>query len=240
MPIFLIPVYIYLCCSLSSPLLRPALCHFPLSLLGIPVRPVESISGVDIHVFFLSTTPLPSLFAFHFKPSISPCTSNRILAAIGAGPPHPSTETQTKTLRGRRQLSDINYRPPSTIHRPLSASSLSCPSSHRRHAMSMASLAPSAATSGTRLQIPGASPPGPVRPKFNSHVTSDRLREGAGLYLPPLFKAPSSNIRKGRVSVFKELGLDDLTVCRVPIDDKYLSGNNSSTTVYSTHTPLRR
>lgn len=49
----------------------------------------------------------------------------------------------------------------------------------------------------------------PVRPKFNSHVTSDRLREGAGLYLPPLFKAPSAHIRKGRVSIFKEMGLDD-------------------------------
>lgn len=90
---------------------------------------------------------------------------------------------------------------------------------------SMASLAPSttaAAAPGSRLQVLGASssPSGPARPKFNSHVTSDRLREGAGLYLPSLFRTPGSNIRKGRVSVFKELGLDDLTVSRVPVDDK--------------------
>ncbi|QPH00062.1 hypothetical protein C2857_003215 [Epichloe festucae Fl1] len=104
--------------------------------------------------------------------------------------------------------------------------------------MSMASLAPSTAAPGSRLQqVLGASPSGPVRPKFNSHVTSDRLREGAGLYLPSLFRTPSSNIRKGRVSVFKELGLDDLTVSQVPIDDKYLGGN---TAVYSTRAPLRQ
>ncbi|KAG5982663.1 hypothetical protein E4U55_001545 [Claviceps digitariae] len=85
----------------------------------------------------------------------------------------------------------------------------------------MASLAPSTASassssssssSGTHLQVPGASSPGPVRPKFNSHLTSDRLREGAGLYLPPLFQALRSNIRKDRVSVFKELDLDDVPV----------------------------
>lgn len=43
----------------------------------------------------------------------------------------------------------------------------------------------------------------PIRPKFNSHVTSDRLREGAGLRLPP-FALRSSNIRKGRTSIFRE------------------------------------
>ncbi|KAG5913909.1 hypothetical protein E4U42_000808, partial [Claviceps africana] len=76
----------------------------------------------------------------------------------------------------------------------------------------MASVASSAANpSGTHLQVPGASSSAPVRPKFNSHLTSDRLREGAGLYLPPLFQNPRSNLRKDRVSVFKELGLDDLT-----------------------------
>ncbi|PHH61862.1 hypothetical protein CDD81_7790 [Ophiocordyceps australis] len=49
-----------------------------------------------------------------------------------------------------------------------------------------------------------------TRPKFNSQRTSDRLREGAGLYLPPHFRASAkSNIPKDRVSVFKELGLDD-------------------------------
>lgn len=47
----------------------------------------------------------------------------------------------------------------------------------------------------------------PVRPKFNSHITSDRLREGTGLYMT-LFKT-TSNIQKGRRSVFKEMGLDD-------------------------------
>lgn len=63
--------------------------------------------------------------------------------------------------------------------------------------MSMATLSP-----------PGASPVGvPVRPQFNSHITSDRLRVGAGLYTPP-FKT-GCNIRKGRRSVFKEMGLDD-------------------------------
>ncbi|KAG6001007.1 hypothetical protein E4U21_004785 [Claviceps maximensis] len=83
--------------------------------------------------------------------------------------------------------------------------------------VSMASLAPSTAvTSGTHLQVPGASSSRPVRPKFNSHLTSDRLREGAGLYLPPLFKSPRGNIRKDRVSVFKELGLDDHTASYNP------------------------
>lgn len=47
----------------------------------------------------------------------------------------------------------------------------------------------------------------PARPKFNSRVTADRLREGAGLYLPPQFR--TSNItRKVKVSAFKELDLD--------------------------------
>ncbi|KAG6298608.1 hypothetical protein E4U09_000655 [Claviceps aff. purpurea] len=92
----------------------------------------------------------------------------------------------------------------------------------------MASLAPatvpsagnSSSSSSTHLQVPGTSSSGPVRPKFNSHVTSDRLREGAGLYLPPMFQAPRGNIRKGRVSVFKELGLDDVMVPQVHGEDK--------------------
>lgn len=86
----------------------------------------------------------------------------------------------------------------------------------------MASLAPSTSV-GAHLQVPGTGSSVPVRPKFNSHVTSDRLREGAGLYLPPLFKAPSTNIRKGRVSVFKEMGLDDFTSPQTPVDDKLLT-----------------
>lgn len=51
--------------------------------------------------------------------------------------------------------------------------------------------------------------PQPVRPKFNSHITSDRLREGAGLRLPP-FAVRSSNIQKGRTSVFREALEDDV------------------------------
>ncbi|KAF7560354.1 hypothetical protein G7046_g3794 [Stylonectria norvegica] len=47
----------------------------------------------------------------------------------------------------------------------------------------------------------------PVRPHFNSQLTADRLREGSNLQSPP-FKM-GGNIRKGRMSVFKELGLDD-------------------------------
>ncbi|KAK9439179.1 uncharacterized protein G6M90_00g099620 [Metarhizium brunneum] len=86
----------------------------------------------------------------------------------------------------------------------------------------MASFASPVAT-GTHLQVPGATSSVPVRPKFNSHLTSDRLREGAGLYLPRLFQAPSSNIRKGRISVFKETGLDDLTASQVPVADKFLA-----------------
>lgn len=47
----------------------------------------------------------------------------------------------------------------------------------------------------------------PVRPKFNSLVTSDRLREGAGLRMPA---SRVSNIRKGRTSVFREeMGAED-------------------------------
>ncbi len=55
---------------------------------------------------------------------------------------------------------------------------------------------------------PSSTGPHPVRPKFNSHITSDRLREGAGLVLPP-FAVRTSNIRKGRTSVFREMGLEE-------------------------------
>lgn len=47
------------------------------------------------------------------------------------------------------------------------------------------------------------------RPKFNSRNTSDRLREGAGLYLPAQLQK-SVGISKHKVSAFKELGLDDM------------------------------
>ncbi|OAA64926.1 hypothetical protein ISF_04336 [Cordyceps fumosorosea ARSEF 2679] len=63
------------------------------------------------------------------------------------------------------------------------------------------SPAPAPAAANNSLKIP-------VRPKFNSHITSDRLREGAGLRLPP-FAVRASNIRKGRTSVFHEMGLED-------------------------------
>lgn len=65
-------------------------------------------------------------------------------------------------------------------------------------------------SAATHPPVPGGPPAAaPARPKFNSRVTSDRLREGAGLFLPPLFgPGSSSNIRKGRTSVFRETGLD--------------------------------
>lgn len=75
--------------------------------------------------------------------------------------------------------------------------------------MATMSLAPPAPPSGPSPSPPttttgGGNLPVPVRPKFNSHITSDRLREGAGLRLPPF----ASNIQKGRTSVFREMGLD--------------------------------
>jgi hypothetical protein len=47
----------------------------------------------------------------------------------------------------------------------------------------------------------------PIRPQFNSHRTCDRLREGTGLQ--PKSFSMASKLRKGRKSVFKEIGLDD-------------------------------
>jgi hypothetical protein len=47
------------------------------------------------------------------------------------------------------------------------------------------------------------------RPQFNTHLTSDRLREGSGLLRNHQPFSMVSNIRKGRKSIFKELGLDD-------------------------------
>ncbi|KAI1335029.1 hypothetical protein F5Y15DRAFT_428518 [Xylariaceae sp. FL0016] len=44
------------------------------------------------------------------------------------------------------------------------------------------------------------------RPRFNSLLTSDRLREGQSL--PPVSMV--SSIRKGRKSIFKEMGLDEM------------------------------
>ncbi|ODA81909.1 hypothetical protein RJ55_00414 [Drechmeria coniospora] len=53
----------------------------------------------------------------------------------------------------------------------------------------------------------------PVRPTFNSRRTSDRLREGAGLYLPPQFRT-NAHLSKGHTSVFKEVGLDEVASSR--------------------------
>ncbi|ATY62294.1 kelch repeat [Cordyceps militaris] len=80
---------------------------------------------------------------------------------------------------------------------------------------------PSSPTSG-RLPVP-------VRPKFNSHITSDRLREGAGLRLPP-FALRASNIQKGRTSVFRELGLEDDLAFG---DDTYLVARDDGTNKFA-------
>lgn len=73
--------------------------------------------------------------------------------------------------------------------------------------MSTMALAPPP-PSGPSPSPSTSSLPIPARPKFNSHITSDRLREGAGLRLPP-FAVRTSNIQKGRTSVFREMGLED-------------------------------
>ncbi|PTB69947.1 hypothetical protein BBK36DRAFT_1138359 [Trichoderma citrinoviride] len=49
----------------------------------------------------------------------------------------------------------------------------------------------------------------PSRPSFNSHRTQDRLREGETPYV--LFRTETSNLQRGRKSVFKETGLLDDT-----------------------------
>lgn len=68
----------------------------------------------------------------------------------------------------------------------------------------------------------------PVRPKFNSLVTSDRLREGAGLRI-----RTTSNIRKGRTSIFREEMGDDEAMCWGP--DAYLVAPGDK---YSTAAPV--
>ncbi|KAL7932214.1 hypothetical protein V8C35DRAFT_281829 [Trichoderma chlorosporum] len=69
-----------------------------------------------------------------------------------------------------------------------------------------------ASTSSNMLAIPSPSTASsamhPTRPPFNSQRTQDRLREGEGLYAI-LFRSDSSNLQRGRKSVFKETGLDD-------------------------------
>ncbi|KAI8684036.1 hypothetical protein NCS57_00069000 [Fusarium keratoplasticum] len=66
----------------------------------------------------------------------------------------------------------------------------------------------------------------PVRPRFNSQRTSDRLRESSTFITPP-FKM-GGNIRKGRRSVFKEVGLDD--------DLEYPEPSSAPTLLPSQHT----
>ncbi|KPM45506.1 hypothetical protein AK830_g1110 [Neonectria ditissima] len=68
--------------------------------------------------------------------------------------------------------------------------------------MTLVKASPSA---GPRLTVPSFVPPG--RPQFNSQLTSDRLRESSSFVSPP-FKMGGC-IRKGRRSVFKEVGLED-------------------------------
>lgn len=72
-------------------------------------------------------------------------------------------------------------------------------------------------TTTTMLSLP--SPPSsssssssnPTRPSFNSHRTQDRLREGETPYV--LFRTETSNLQRGRKSVFKETGLlDDIAI----------------------------
>ncbi|KAK7430832.1 hypothetical protein QQZ08_002621 [Neonectria magnoliae] len=63
----------------------------------------------------------------------------------------------------------------------------------------------SSPSAGTTLTVPSFVPPG--RPQFNSQLTSDRLRESSSFVSPP-FKMGGC-IRKGRRSVFKEVGLED-------------------------------
>ncbi|KAH9886879.1 hypothetical protein F4778DRAFT_786594 [Xylariomycetidae sp. FL2044] len=47
--------------------------------------------------------------------------------------------------------------------------------------------------------------PNPARPSFNTHITSHRLRESSTFSNPPM----ASRIRRGRRSIFKEVGLSD-------------------------------
>ncbi|OTA02932.1 hypothetical protein A9Z42_0033670 [Trichoderma parareesei] len=58
---------------------------------------------------------------------------------------------------------------------------------------------------------PSSSSSNPTRPSFNSHRTQDRLREGETPYV--LFRTETSNLQRGRKSVFKETGLlDDIAI----------------------------
>ncbi|KAF4463600.1 ring finger b [Fusarium albosuccineum] len=71
----------------------------------------------------------------------------------------------------------------------------------------------------------------PVRPRFNSLRTSDRLRESSSFFTPP-FKM-GGNIRKGRRSIFKEVGLDDDLEYPTPSSAPSLLSNQQNTTQHS-------
>ncbi|UNI14996.1 hypothetical protein JDV02_001571 [Purpureocillium takamizusanense] len=119
------------------------------------------------------------------------------------------------------------------------AAAAACSSSSSSSSSPMATIAPptagiaitstTTAAAGTTTNSGGGGGGGgncpPVRPGFNSRLTSDRLREGAGLYLPPQFRpgSASTNLRKGRVSVFRETGLFD----GQDDDDDHRAGSSS-------------
>ncbi|KAL6878563.1 hypothetical protein J3F83DRAFT_758454 [Trichoderma novae-zelandiae] len=77
----------------------------------------------------------------------------------------------------------------------------------------------SATTTSNMLSLPSplasassssSSSSNPSRPSFNSQRTQDRLREGETPYV--LFRTDTSNLQRGRKSVFKETGLDDISL----------------------------
>ncbi|KAH7326621.1 hypothetical protein B0I35DRAFT_139937 [Stachybotrys elegans] len=72
----------------------------------------------------------------------------------------------------------------------------------------MPSTALSTADTSCRADTPS---PSPARPQFHHQITSDRLRESSRVWIPPF--AMNTKIRKGRRSIFKELGLDDDRAC---------------------------
>ena len=69
---------------------------------------------------------------------------------------------------------------------------------------STAVVAPRDTSPGHDIKPSGS--PSPVRPRFNSHSTSDRLRLGSNLH--PLVSNMPSKISRGRRSVFTEIGVD--------------------------------
>jgi hypothetical protein len=67
------------------------------------------------------------------------------------------------------------------------------------------------------MALQKTSPRPPLRPKFNSNLTSDRLRVGSGTITPRFLIGKAT--QKDRKSMFKELGLDDVdsdSTCSTP------------------------